>query len=376
MLPPVRAISPPGAPPAWAGPRTEVDRFEWRPGYPADPVAGLTAFLDAHGLAGEPATQTGTTAVVLLAGAVGCAALGGVPAGAPSPVPAVPEVAAVAYRTGGAPRTAAPATAGEWRTSWTDAEHAAAVEAVREAIARGDVYQANVVGHRSAPHTADPVALAATVAGLRGATYGGVVAGEGWAVGSASPEQLVRVEGDRVTTVPIKGTAPVAPGSDAALRASTKDRAEHVMIVDLERNDLSRVAATGSVEVEELYALTDWSGLWQATSTVAARLAAGATTLDVLRTLLPGGSVTGAPKHAACALLAGLEPVGRGPSMGALGLLWPGGMDLGLTIRTVAADADRVHLWAGGGITWSSDPAAEVAEAHAKAAPVVRALSR
>jgi para-aminobenzoate synthetase component 1 len=167
----------------------------------------------------------------------------------------------------------------------------------------------------------------------------------------------------------------VSPGSDDVLRASAKDRAEHVMIVDLERNDLSRVAVTGSVEVEQLYALSQWSGLWQAGSRVAARVRDDVGVLDVLRALAPGGSVTGAPKQAAWELLAGLEPVGRGPSMGAFGLLHGGGLDLGLTIRTVAADADRVHLWAGGGITWGSDPQAEVAEAHAKAAPVVQALA-
>ena len=374
---PVRVCSPPGTPPVWAGHRTEVDRWEWRVGDPGDPVELLTAFLGDHGLAGAPAAQRGGTVVAVLLGAVGCARVGGVPTGPPSPVPAVPELAAVAYGPGGGPPSPVPTAGavGAWTASWSDAEHGRAVEAVRTAIGRGDVYQANVVGHRSAPHTAAPADLAAAVAGLPGAVYGGVLAGEGWAVGCASPEQLVRVVGDRITTVPVKGTLAVSPGSDEVLRASAKDRAEHVMIVDLERNDLARVAVTGSVEVEQLYALTDWSGLWQAGSTVAARLQPGAGTLDVLRALLPGGSVTGAPKHAACALLAGLEPVGRGPSMGALGLLWPGGMDLGLTIRTVGVDDDRVHLWAGGGITWSSDPAAEVAEAHAKAAPVVAALS-
>ncbi len=373
---PGRVLIPPGTPPVWAGPRTEVDRWEWREGDPGDPVELLTAFLSAHDLVREPAAQAGTTVVALLLGAVGCARVGGVPSGPSSPVPAVPELAAVAYRPGGdLPSPPAPGEVGAWTASWSDAEHAAAVERVRAAIARGDVYQANVVGHRSAPHTGRPDAVAAAVAELPGAVYGGVLSGEGWAVGCASPEQLVRVVGDRVTTVPVKGTLAVAPGSDAALRASAKDRAEHVMIVDLERNDLARIAVTGSVEVEQLYALTDWSGLWQAGSTVAARLAPGAGTLDVLRALLPGGSVTGAPKHAACGLLAGLEPVGRGPSMGALGLVWPGGLDLGLTIRTVGVDDDRVHLWAGGGITWSSDPAAEVAEAHAQAAPVVAAIS-
>jgi para-aminobenzoate synthetase component 1 len=382
---PDRVPGPPGTPPRWRAPLLEVDRWEWREGDAGEPDALLSDFLDAHGLGGEPRSQRGSTAVALLVGAAGCARIAGLPtpvdraAGRPpcSPVPAVPEVAAVAYHAGGAATPVhPPAPPGTWTTTWTDDEHAAAVQQVRRAIARGEVYQVNVVGHRRAPHRSDPLALAAAVARLPGAAYGGVLSGQGWAVGSASPEQLVRVEGERITTVPIKGTLPVVPGSDTALLASVKDRAEHVMIVDLERNDLARVAVTGSVEVESLYALSDWSGLWQASSTVAARLAPGATALDVLRALLPGGSVTGAPKRSAWSLLSRLEPVGRGPAMGALGLVWPGGVDLGLTIRTLAADESSVHLWAGGGITWSSSPADEVAEAHAKAAPLVRALGR
>jgi para-aminobenzoate synthetase component 1 len=375
---PVVTISPPGAPPLWTGPRLELERWEWRTGDPGDPADGLAAFLSAHGLAAEPGRHRGTTTVALLIGAVGAAHVAGLPAGGCSPVPAVPEIAAIALGpgSGAVPRSSAsrPAPVGHWSPSWTDGEHAAAVEVVRSAIARGELYQANVVGHRSARHRGRPRDLAAAVAVLPGATYGGVLEGAGWAVGCASPEQLVRLRGGRLTTVPIKGTLPVAPGSRELLLASDKDRAEHVMIVDLERNDLSRVARTGSVEVESLFELVDWSGLWQATSTVAAELADGATTWDVLRALLPGGSVTGAPKRAACQLLAGLEPVGRGPSMGALGLLWPGGLDLGLTIRTVGVDEDSIHLWAGGGITWGSDPVEEVAEAHAKAGPVLAAL--
>jgi para-aminobenzoate synthetase component 1 len=245
---------------------------------------------------------------------------------------------------------------------------------VRDAIARGDVYQANVVGHRSARHRSAPADVALAVAGI-GASYAGVLTGEGWAVGCASPEQLVRVDGRRITTEPIKGTRRIAPGSLEELRASAKDRAEHVMIVDLERNDLARVAVTGSVEVESLYDVAEWAGLWQAGSTVAAELLPGVGVMDVLRAVLPGGSVTGAPKHAACTLLASLEPVGRGPAMGAFGVIRPGGLDLGLTIRTVGVDTDRVHLWAGGGITWGSDPQEEVAEADAKAGPVMRSLS-
>lgn len=366
----------PGRPPAYSGPLVEVDRWTWDGR--GEPGSGLVAFLDRYGLAGPPATQPpGETGVALLLGAAGCAALAGLPLPPPSPVPGVPEVVAVALRRGGHGRPPpGPASTGQWCRSWTARAHADAVRQVRDAIARGDVYQANVVGHRSAPYDGDPRALAHAVAALPGAAYGGVLAGDGWTVGCASPEQLVRVEGVRITTVPVKGTLAVAPGSAEALRASAKDRAEHVMIVDLERNDLARVSVTGSVQVEELYALREWSGLWQAGSTVAARLRPEVGVVDVLRALVPGGSVTGAPKRAACALLAGLEPVGRGPAMGALGFLRPGGLDLGLTIRTVALDSERVHLWAGGGITWGSDPDDEVAEAEAKAAPLLRALER
>jgi len=317
-------------------------------------------------------SQQGDIAVGILLGARACAELAGVPVPRESAT-GVPECVAVAYERGTASRPAlGTAGVGEWRTSWTDGEHATAVETVRQAIARGEVYQANVVGHRSTDYQGDPRTLGAAVASLPGAVYGGVVEGEGWVVASASPEQLVRVQGDRVTTVPIKGTAT----DREALLHSAKDRAEHVMIVDLERNDLARVTDAGSVVVEDLYALSEWAGLWHASTVVAGRLRAGTTTAELLRAVLPGGSVTGAPKHAACGLLADLEPVGRGPAMGAFGFVWPGGLDLGLTIRTVALADGTAHVWAGGGITWGSDPATEVAEAHAKAAPVLAALAR
>jgi para-aminobenzoate synthetase component 1 len=159
------------------------------------------------------------------------------------------------------------------------------------------------------------------------------------------------------------------------LLSSAKERAEHIMIVDLERNDLGRVARTGSVAVTELFAVRRWCDLWQAESEVTAVLKPGVDLADLLRAVCPGGSVTGAPKLAALAEIAALEPVGRGASMGALGWIGPDHIDLGLTIRTVAVDRERVHLWAGGGITWGSEPDAEVAEAAAKAAPLRAALA-
>lgn len=302
----------------------------------------------------------------------------GAPTGPPSPAPAVPDLVAVVYEHGppGTPPTPGDIDLGRWTSSWSPAAHADAVRAVRAAIGRGDVYQVNVVGHASASYRGDPSAALRRVTGLPGARYAGVLSGAGWAVACASPETLVEVRGGRVRTRPIKGTRPATTAGRVELLGSAKERAEHVMIVDLERNDLARVARTGTVRVEELYAVRRWCDLWQAESTVAAELAPGTGLPELLRAVCPGGSVTGAPKLAALDVIAALEPVGRGPSMGAFGWVGPGSVDLGLTIRTVAVDTERVHVWAGGGITWDSDPAAEVAEAAAKAGPLRKALAQ
>jgi para-aminobenzoate synthetase component 1 len=311
---------------------------------------------------------------VLLAGAVACAQLGDVPAGMTTPAPEVPELVAVAVRGAAAPVTGRHVDVGEWQPSWTPQQHAAAVSAVREAIARGDVYQANVVGHRSAPHRSAPRDLALAVAGI-GASYAGVLTGEGWAVGCASPEQLVRVDGRRITTAPIKGTRRVTPGSLEELRASEKDRAEHVMIVDLERNDLARVCVPHSVHVPDLLVERPMAGVRHLVSRVQGRLRLAVGLAELLRATFPGGSITGAPKISAINHIARLEPVGRGASMGALGRIYPNGdIDLGLTIRTFAVADGRIHLWVGGGIVWDSDPAAEVEESLVKARPLLRLL--
>jgi para-aminobenzoate synthetase component 1 len=280
-----------------------------------------------------------------------------------------------------APRAAAPGTnetfrVGPWTPSWTPGEHAAAVEAVRAAIGRGDVYQTNVVGHLSAPYAGDPRPALLRVASLPGARYGGVLSGDGWALATATPETLVEVRDSRVITRPIKGTRPATARGLRELLASEKERAEHIMIVDLERNDLARLPGAGPVRVDELFSVRRWADLWQAESVISAPvIGAGIDLADLLRAVCPGGSVTGAPKLAALAQIARLEPVGRGVSMGALGWIGTDHLDLGLSIRTVAVDGERVHAWAGGGITWDSDPLAEVEEAAAKAAPIRAALA-
>jgi para-aminobenzoate synthetase component 1 len=173
--------------------------------------------------------------------------------------------------------------------------------------------------------------------------------------------------------MPIKGTRPI--GAGAELEGSAKDAAEHTMIVDLERNDLSRVCEAGTVRWPELMATRTLAGVEHMVSRVEGVLAEDVGLADLLEATFPGGSVTGAPKIAAVDLIAELEPVGRGASMGALGRVYGNGdLDLALTIRTFAIADGRLHLWVGGGIVWDSEAAAEVEESWTKARPLLDAI--
>jgi para-aminobenzoate synthetase component 1 len=173
--------------------------------------------------------------------------------------------------------------------------------------------------------------------------------------------------------MPIKGTRPAAAADD--LRGSPKDAAEHVMIVDLERNDLSRLCAAGSVRWPELMAERALAGVVHLVSTVEGLLRPGVSLAEILAATFPGGSVTGAPKISAVDHIAALEPVGRGASMGAIGRVYPNGdFDLALTIRTFAVANDRIHLWVGGGVVWDSEPRAEIEESWVKARPLLAAI--
>jgi para-aminobenzoate synthetase component I len=258
---------------------------------------------------------------------------------------------------------------GPWEPTWSPEEYAGAVEAVREAIARGDIYQANVVQHLSAPFAGDPCGVARALAPLR-PLHGRPLVGEGWAIVSASPEVFLSRRGDRLVTKPIKGTRPAGVDVD-----DEKDAAEHTMIVDLERNDLARVCEPGTIRWPELMAQHELAGVTHLVSTVEGRLRPGAGLAEILAATFPGGSITGAPKIAALDHIARLEPVGRGASMGALGTLWwNGDFELALTIRTFAAAAGRIHLWVGGGIVWDSDAEAEIEESWVKARPLLAAV--
>jgi para-aminobenzoate synthetase component 1 len=257
---------------------------------------------------------------------------------------------------------------GEWEQTWTAEAHAAAVDEVRAAIRRGDVYQVNLVQHLSAPFAGDPGGLAAALAPL-GPLVPRPFGGDGWTVVSASPELYLARRGDRLRCKPIKGTRPLGEDVD-----DLKDAAEHVMIVDLERNDLSRVCEVGSIRWPTLMAQRELAGVTHLVSTVEGRLRPGVGLAEILRATFPGGSITGAPKIAAIDQIARLEPVGRGASMGALGTVRPGGdFELALTIRTFAIAAGRIHLWVGGGIVWDSDADAEIEESWVKARPLLAA---
>ena len=263
---------------------------------------------------------------------------------------------------------------GPWQRTWAPSDYARAVDAVREAIARGDVYQVNLVQHLSASFKGDPGTIAARLAPLSPHNRE-PYRGDGWSVVSGSPELFLARRGRRVWTCPIKGTRPAGPAAARELLESEKDAAEHVMIVDLERNDLSRICEPGSVQWPELMVTRSLAGVEHMVSTVEGTIREDVGLAELLGAMFPGGSITGAPKIAAVDLIAELEPVGRGASMGALGRVHGNGdLDLALTIRTFAIAEGRIHLWVGGGVVWDSDPAAEIAESWVKADPLLQAI--
>jgi para-aminobenzoate synthetase/4-amino-4-deoxychorismate lyase len=271
-------------------------------------------------------------------------------------------------------------TAGPWQRDWTPAGHRAAVDSVQASIAAGDAYQVNLTVRMRAPVTGDLEQLYADLAcGQRGSWAAYLDLGS-HVVASASPELFFDWTGDRLLTRPMKGTArrgaTIAEDDDARRRllASDKERAENLMIVDLLRNDLGRIAEVGSVQVPELFRAERYETVWQLTSDVTARPRRDVGLVDVFRALFPSGSVTGAPKHRTMQLIQDLEPGPRGVYCGAIGMVAPPGQAFrarfNVAIRTVTVErATGAGVYGtGGGITWGSDADAEHAELLAKAA--------
>ena len=255
--------------------------------------------------------------------------------------------------------------------------HMARVDKIRDYLSSGDVYQVNLarrlVARVAAP--GDPLALYAALAAASPAPYGALIEADELALISSSPERFLASTGDRIETRPIKGTRPPGANSAAELAASPKDAAEHVMIVDLERNDLGRIAETGSVRVDELGYVIELPTLFHKVSRVSARPRAGIGYAELLRATFPGGSITGAPKVRAMQLIDELEPARRGPYCGAFGYFAPTGFELALAIRIGVITGHELRIHVGGGIVADSDPAAELAETELKAAGWIAALA-
>lgn len=246
----------------------------------------------------------------------------------------------------------------------------------KEYIRAGEIYQANLSRLWRVELARDPeiATLYNRLCAVNPAPFAALAQWRGVTILSSSPERLARVAGRRIDTRPIAGTRPrsLRPGGDVAemteLAAHPKERAEHVMLIDLERNDLGRVCEPGSVRVDELMTIESYAHVHHIVSNVSGRLRADVTPVGALRAVFPGGTITGVPKFRCMQIIAELEGIGRGAYTGSLGFLGRDGtMDLNILIRTMTVMGRRVELRAGAGIVADSDPQRELEETRAKA---------
>ena len=263
----------------------------------------------------------------------------------------------------------------------TQAEFERMVCRALEHIRSGDIFQANVSQRFTAPWQGSPLVLYQRLRSLNPSPFACFFSGEDCSVVSCSPERLVRVQDGFVDTRPIAGTRPrgATPADDALnsleLLLSEKERAEHLMLVDLARNDLGRISAIGTVQVGELMTLEAYSHVIHIVSDVSGRLRPGVDSVAVIRAVFPGGTITGCPKVRCMEILRELEPVARGLYTGSLGYLgFDGTMDLNIAIRTMVIERDRLAFHVGAGIVADSHPEQEYRETLAKAAAMMSAL--
>lgn len=270
----------------------------------------------------------------------------------------------------------------DFSSSWGRAGFEAAVERIREYIVAGDCMQV-VIGHRmSADFPYSPLALYRALRTLNPSPYMYLMNLADHHIVSASPEILARLEGRHVTSRPLAGTR--RRGVDEAedrtleadLLADPKERAEHLMLIDLHRNDVGRIAETGSVVVTEQFVIERYAHVMHISSNVTGELRAGLTAMDVLRATLPVGTLSGAPKIRAMQIIDELEPVKRGIYGGAVGYLaWNGNMDMAIAIRTALIRNGRLHVQAGAGVVADSQPELEWEECENKARSIVVAAT-
>jgi para-aminobenzoate synthetase component 1 len=256
-----------------------------------------------------------------------------------------------------------------------------AVATAREYICAGDIFQVNLSQRFEVELNTAPYELYQRLRRINPAPFAGYLDFDGVSIVGASPERFLKVRGDWVETRPIKGTKPrgKTPAQDKALGESllqsVKDRAENIMIVDLERNDIGRVCRYGTVKVTELAILETYPTVFHLTSTVVGRLKAGKNVIDLLQAAFPGGSITGAPKVRAMEIINELEPTRRSVYTGALGYLsFSGDMDLNIVIRTFIVKDGKAYFQVGGAIVYDSEPEAEYIETLDKGKALLQAL--
>jgi para-aminobenzoate synthetase component 1 len=267
------------------------------------------------------------------------------------------------------------------RSNFTKQDYLNSIETAREYIAAGDIFQVNLSQRFETDLSVPPYELYRRLRAINPAPFAAYLNFDEVTVVSASPERFLKVSADHVETRPMKGTRPRggSPIEDERLarelQASIKDRAENVMIVDLERNDLGRVCRFGSVKVRELWTLEKYATVWQLTSNVEGRLQEGKDRIHLLESCFPGGSITGAPKVRSMEIIDELEPTRRSVYTGSLGYLsFSGEMDLNIVIRTILAKGDKAYLQVGGAITYDSSPRSEYEETMHKARALFQAL--
>ena len=256
------------------------------------------------------------------------------------------------------------------------------VARIHEHLQAGDIFQVNLSRAWRAHYSQAPApaALHAALRRANPAPFAGLLQQPGWAIASSSPERLVEVRAGVAQTRPIAGTRPRVAGDDDVARirelaAHPKERAEHVMLIDLERNDLGRVCMPGTVEVDELMTVESYAHVHHIVSNVRGRLRAGVTPGQVIAAVFPGGTITGCPKVRCMEIIAALEDAPRGAYTGALGYLDRNGdLDLNILIRTLSLAGDTVSLRAGAGIVADSVAERELEETRAKARGLLRAL--
>lgn len=270
---------------------------------------------------------------------------------------------------------------GSLRSNFSKDAYIKAIQKAKEYIKRGDIYQVNLSQRFSAEIDVDPFALYSHLRKVSPAPFSSYLGFGDVAILSSSPERFLLADQGRIETRPIKGTRPRGrdPVSDKALEKelllSPKDRAEHVMIVDLERNDLGRVCEYGSVRPEEFVILERYANVFHLVSTVSGRLKRGISPIDCLLAAFPGGSITGAPKIRAMEIIEELEPVKRSVYTGAIGYIsFDGRIDTSIVIRTFVIKKNMAYFQVGGGIVADSDPELEYEETLHKAKGLMEAL--